>query len=574
MSLLTAILVCPLLAAVALAFVPRSFRVVMRGVALLATLISAALAIIMFVRFHTGAAGYQFEQQVGWVDALGISYHVGVDGINVGLVLMGAIVAFAAACVSWEIKEREKEFYILLLVMAGGILGAFASLDLFFFYFFHELALVPTFIMIGVWGRGEQKNYATFQITLYLSLGALIALVGLVALYLQAGVNTFDIPTLTGYLRQPEHRLAIGAQNLIFPLLLFGFGILVSLWPFHTWAPLGYASAPTATAMLHAGVIKKFGLYGLIRIALPLLPDAAQHWMPIVAWLCLGNLVYCGWVAMRQKDFNRLAGYSSVAHMGFVFLGIATLSLVGVTGAVVVMIAHGFLAALTFGLSGYIYQQTGTLQIDQLGGLLRRLPFIGAALMMAAFAGCGLPGFANFAGEITVFFGAWEKFRLVTILACWGALIIGAVYMLRAIRAMLHGPLPEKWAGVADAPHLWRKTPFILLLAGLLVFGFFPRLLTDKIRASVNEGVLMTIPAASSARFPSTRPLSPQTSGDEQRPPGVAQTSGLLYRRLPVCKTPGRAQLIPAGRHVLTGGAGRPEACDTADRRSALLLGY
>ena len=243
--------------------------------------------------------------------------------------------------------------------------------------------------------------------------------------------------------------------------------------------------------MLHAGVLKKFGLYGLSRIALPLLPDAAQSWMQILAWLCLGNLVYCGWVAMRQKDFNRLIGYSSVAHMGFIFLGIASLNLIGVTGAVLVMIAHGFLAALTFGLGGYIYQQTGTLQMDQLGGLLRRLPFIGAALMMAAFAGCGLPGFANFAGEVTVFFGAWKVFPLVTILACWGALIIGAVYALRAMRNILHGPLPEKWARVADAPHLWRKTPFIILLACLLLFGCFPGLLVEKIKPSAEQIIRM-----------------------------------------------------------------------------------
>jgi len=488
MSPLTYIIGWPFLAAILLLLVPRTFRPVVRAVAILATLISALLALKLFLRFNVEATGYQCEQQVLWVESLGISYHVGVDGINVGLILMGAIVAFAAACVSWEIKEREKEFYILLLVMTGGILGAFASLDLFFFYFFHELALVPTFIMIGVWGRGEQKNYATFQITLYLSLGALIALVGLIALYLQSGAGTFDIPKLAEHLRQQP--LALGAQNFIFPLLLFGFGILVSLWPFHTWAPLGYGSAPTATAMLHAGVVKKFGLYGLIRIALPLLPDAAHGWMQIVAWLCLGNLVYCGWVAMRQKDFARLIGYSSVAHMGFVFLGIASLTLIGVTGAVLVMIAHGLLAALTFGLSGYLYQQTGTLQMDQLGGLLRRLPFIGAAMVIAAFAGCGLPGFANFAGEITVFFGAWKAFRLVTILACWGALIIGAVYMLRAVRAMLHGPLSERWANVADAPHLWRKAPFILLLASLLIFGCFPKLLTDKIEKSVSEKVI------------------------------------------------------------------------------------
>jgi NADH-quinone oxidoreductase subunit M len=438
----------------------------------------------MFCKFQTGAPGYQFEQQIPWVQSLGISYHVGVDGINVGLVLMGAIVAFAAACCSWEINTREKEFYILLLVMTGGILGAFASLDLFFFYFFHEFALVPTFIMIGLWGRGERKNEATFQITLYLSIGALIALVGLIALYTQSGANTFDIPVMAEYVR--NHPLADSAQRFIFPLLLFGFGILVSLWPFHTWAPMGYGSAPTPTAMLHAGVLKKFGLYGLIRVAIPLMPEASRHWVQVIAWLAMGNLIHCGWVAMRQKNFNWLIGYSSVAHMGFAFLGIATLSLVGVTGAVLVMVAHGFLAALTFALSGYLYQQTGTLEIKELGGLLRKLPFIGTALIIAAFAGCGLPGFANFVGEMTVLFGAWSvpALRVVTVLAAWGALIIGAIYMLRAVRNILHADLSTRWAKVTDAD-LWQKLPFALLIVSLLVFGCFPRLLTDKLHNPV-----------------------------------------------------------------------------------------
>ncbi len=495
MSILTYILGWPLLAALALVFVPRNYRVIIRAVALLATFISMLLAIKMFCQFVTGHAGYQFEQQIPWVESLGISYHVGVDGINVGLILMGAIVAFAATCCSFEIQSREKEFYILLLVMSGGILGAFASLDLFCFYFLHELALVPTFIMIGVWGRGERKNYATFQITLYLSVGALIALIGLIALYLQSGANTFDIPKLIEYVQ--AHPLAAKAQNFIFPLLLFGFGILVSLWPFHTWAPLGYSSAPSPTAMLHAGVLKKFGLYGLIRIALPLLPLAAQSWMQILAWLCLGNILYVGWVAMRQKDLNLLIGNSSVAHMGFIFLGIASLNLIGVTGAVLIMVAHGFLAALTFALSGYIYQQTGTLEMSRLGGLCRKLPFIGTALLMAAMAGCGLPGFANFVGEVTVFFGAWSQpsLHVVTVLAVWGALLIGALYMLRAMRHVLHGPVPEKWSGIPDASNVWRKLPYALLLASLLVFGCFPRLLTEKITPDVKKIMGLTAPA-------------------------------------------------------------------------------
>jgi NADH-quinone oxidoreductase subunit M len=502
MSILTYISGCPLLAALLLVFVPGNFRVIFRFFALLSTFISMVLAIWMFCHFQTGKDGFQFEEQIPWIDSLGISYHVGVDGINVGLILMGAIVGFAAACCSWEIQTREKEFYILLLIMTGGILGAFASLDLFFFYFLHELALVPTFIMIGVWGRGERKNYATFQITIYLSVGALIALIGLIALYVQMGAHTFDLPALIKYAQDPAHTLAVKMQNFIFPLLLFGFGILVSLWPFHSWAPLGYGSAPAPTAMLHAGVLKKFGLYGLIRIALPLMPAAAHGWMQAIAWLAIGNIIYVGFVTMRQRDLNLLIGNSSVAHMGFIFLGIASLNIIGITGAVLIMVAHGFLAALTFALSGYIYKQTGTLEISELGGLCRKLPFIGTAFLMAAMAGCGLPGFANFAGEATVFFGAWNQpsLHLITVLAVWGALVIGGVYMTRAIRNVLHGPLPEKWNKLADAA--WhRKLPYALLLASLFVFGCFPKLLTDKITHDakpIADMVSFTAPAKSS----------------------------------------------------------------------------
>ena len=541
-SILTYIWGIPLLAALALVVVPRNYRVPIRAIAVLATLISAVLAVKMFCDYGSAKAddyGYRFVQQIPWVESLGISYHVGVDGLNVGLILMGAIVAFAAALCSFEIQSREKEFYILLLVMSGGILGAFASLDLFFFYFLHELALIPTFIMIGVWGRGDKKNFATFQITLYLSVGALIALIGLIALYLKAGADTFDIPKLIEHVK--ANPLSADAQNFIFPLLLFGFGILVSLWPFHSWAPLGYGVAPSPTAMLHAGVLKKFGLYGLIRVALPMLPAAfhtpilspywaahfpiswlptgGQHWLLSLGWmdllalLCVGNILFIGWVAMRQRDLNLLIGNSSVAHMGFIFLGIASLNLIGVSGAVLIMIAHGFLAALTFALSGYIYQQTGTLQMSDLGGLCRKLPFIGTALLMAAMAGCGLPGFANFVGEVTVFFGSWKAFPTVTFIALWGALVIGGIYMTRAVRTILHGPLPEKWNSLADASHVWRKLPYALLLASLFVFGFWPRLLTEKINPDADK-VLAPYKQAAAPQATSTQ--SPSDLGRQQ----------------------------------------------------------
>lgn len=532
--MLLSLFLIPLLAALGIVFIPRRLRFAIRLVALLATALTAAVAVAVFLQFDpayqpTAAqaqvhGAYQFATLIPWLPALGINLHLGVDGINVGLILMGALVAFAAACVSWEIKDREKEFYGLLLVMAGGILGAFVSLDLFFLYAFHEFALVPTFIMIGVWGRGADRNYATFNITLYLSLGALIALAGLIGVYLQlpAGQRTFSLPALTAYLQ--ANPMPAGPQMVLFPLLLFGFGILVSLWPFHTWAPLGYGAAPTATAMLHAGVLKKFGLYGLIRVALPLLPAGAQAWMNVLAWLCLGNILYCGWVAMRQRDLNQLIGNSSVAHMGFAFLGLASLTLLGVTGTVLIMVAHGLLAALTFGLSGYLRAHTGTLNMDELSGLLRKVPFIGTALVMAAMAGCGLPGFANFAGELTVLFGAWKSGLAAgpqfVVAAAWGALVIGAIYMLRAVRHVLHGEIAPAFAGLPDAG-AWRKLPFALLLAALILFGMFPGLLANKIQPAAARVVEMANRRNAPASAPAAAPVQAQARLEAGRPPGA-----------------------------------------------------
>ncbi len=476
---LTFLILCPLVMALVIALIPRNYQFLIRLLSLAAAFLSMCTAVGLFVAFRPGLEGLQFEQIKPWVDAVGISYHVGADGINIGILLMGAVVGFAATCVSYEIRERQKEYYVLLLLMISGILGAFASYDLFFFYFFHELALVPTFIMIGVWGRGVDRDYAAFKMTIYLSVGALLVLIGLIGIYLAVGIGSFDLLAISKHVA--SNPIASNVQELLFPVLLFGFGILVSLWPFHTWAPLGYGAAPTATAMLHAGVLKKFGLYGLLRVAIPLMPEAAKSWMHILAVLCLGNILYCGLVAMRQKNLNLLIGNSSVAHMGFVFLGIATFSLVGVTGAVVVMIAHGLLAALTFGLSGYLYHQVGSLEMERMGGLLRKMPFFGTVLVMAMLAGCGLPGFANFVGESLVLFGSWTEFRIVTVLATWGALIIGGVYMLRAIRQILHGPLPERWKDLQDPAGMWRKLPFVILTAALLFFGCYPTALTEKI---------------------------------------------------------------------------------------------
>ncbi|MBM3847458.1 MAG: NADH-quinone oxidoreductase subunit M [Verrucomicrobia bacterium] len=505
--MLIALLLIPLLAAVAVMLTPRAHRDLPRMIAVLAGAMTAGVGVLAFVQFNP-ADGMNYLVKIPWVASLGLYLHLGADGLNIGLLLMGSIVAYAASMASWGIEKLHKEFYALLLLMTAGILGAFASQDLFWFYFFHELALVPTFIMIGVWGTGMDKAYAAFQITLYLTAGALVALAGLILLYVKmpAGARTFDIGAMTAFFQ--ANPLPASDQILIFGLLLFGFGVLVSLWPFHTWAPLGYASAPASNAMLHAGVLKKFGLYGLLKVALPMLPLGAQKWLPILALLCLGNLLYCGWVAMRQRDLNLLIGNSSVAHMGFCFLGIASFTVAGLTGAVLVMVAHGFLAALSYALTGWLRQQAGTLEMDKLGGLLQRMPFVGTCLAMAMLAGCGVPGFANFAGELMVLFGAWKSQfapAWITVCAAWGALVIGGVYMLRAIRSVLHGPLPATASGYADVAQA-AKLPFVILLACLLVFGVRPGLLTSLVEPEAAR--LVQAASVKTARAPSLEPAS------------------------------------------------------------------
>ena len=524
--MITSLLLTPLITAVLLLCIPGTLRVPIRLLAVLGGAITVWKAIGLFGATLPGIASLQHEQLLPWVSVGGfsIAYHVGADGLNIGLILATAVVGFSAICVSWDIERQTKLYYLLLLLIITGAIGAFASLDLFFFYFFNELALVPTFIMIGVWGRGAEKTRAAFKITLYLTLGAMTALAGLIALYVQSGATSLDVVELQKHLA--ANPLPASTQIWLFPLLLFGFGTLVGLFPFHSWAPEGYAAAPTATAMLHAGILKKAGLYALIRVAWPFFPEGVAAWMPVLLILTLGNLVFCGFVAMRQKDLNLLLGNSSLAHMGFAFLGLASLTTIGISGTVLVMVAHAFLAALGFALSGFLYARTGTLEMARFGGLLQRLPFIGAVMIACFMAGCGLPGFANFAGEVSVLFGAWKSsgtgLHWLVVAAAWGGLVIGAVYMLRAIRQVLHGELATEWKTLEEfrtaeelpageaAGHeastagttltwflhsllggtlwaCWRRFPYLLLLGALLWFGFAPYILTTRIEPVVKN---------------------------------------------------------------------------------------
>ncbi|PYK89315.1 MAG: NADH-quinone oxidoreductase subunit M, partial [Verrucomicrobia bacterium] len=446
------LVLCPIIAAIAIiAGVPA------RLTALVAAISNLFVTLALLSRFDRVAAGFQFVSSFLVSADWQIHFAFGIDGLSLLMLLLATIVTAAAVWFTGKIDNYERAFYACLLFISGGAIGAFASIDLFFFYAFHELALIPTFLLIGIWGTGN-RSVAAWKITIYLTLGSFVLLIGLILLYqsLPATTRTFDIRELQA--ATAAHAIAAPTQRHIYLLLLIGFGVLISLFPFHSWAPEAYASAPAPAAMLHAGVLKKFGLYGLLRLAIPMLPDGAHYWMYLLVILLLGNIIYIGLVTIAQKRLDWMLGYSSVMHMGYIFLGIASANILGATGAAALIFAHGLSIALLFAVAGQIRNRTGTLLFDDLGGLAKVMPFAGLAFGFAAFAAIGLPGFANFASEILIFFGAirngWEMqrfhiFQIATVLALWG-IVISTVYMLRAYRSTFMGTINERWGKLVD----------------------------------------------------------------------------------------------------------------------------
>src|SRR5437870_4147801 len=476
------IIFCPIVAAILIiAGAPA------RLTALVAAAVALLLALLTCSLFGRWESGFQFVTSFTISSDWQIHFATGLDGLSLILILLAAIVTLAAVWFTGKIDKYENAFYACLLLISGGAIGAFASLDLFFFYAFHELALIPSFLLIGTCGSGN-RSAAAWKIAVYLSLGSFVLLIGLFLLYqsVPVGSRSFDIRALQAAALAGQ--IGPEAQRHIYLLLLIGFGVLVSLFPFHTWAPEAYASAPAPAAMLHAGVLKKFGLYGLLRLAIPLLPDGARHWSGLLIVLLLGNIIYIGLVTIAQKRLDWMLGYSSVMHMGYIFLGIASANILGATGAAALIFAHGLSIALLFAVAGQIRNRTGTLLFDDLGGLAKVMPFAGLAFGFAAFAAIGLPGFANFASEILIFFGAirngWEMqrfhiFQIATVLALWG-IVISTVYMLRAYRSTFMGTINERWGKLGDLG-TGLRLPVVLLVAGLIWFGFFPQTLVRMV---------------------------------------------------------------------------------------------
>jgi NADH-quinone oxidoreductase subunit M len=483
-QILNLLVLLPVVTTAVIFFVPAERKTLIRRISVGAALATMALGVKLFFDYDQEAAGFQFIYRIDWVPSLGIQYQLGVDGVSIAMVMLTSIVYLAGGLVSCFVEDRAKDFYILLNALVAGVFGVFLSLDLFFFYFFYELAVVPMYLLIGYWGS-TNREYASMKLTLYLTAGAVVALLGLLMLYFSGitEVPTFDLLAIFAAVEQ-GNGLSVADQRILFPLLLVGFATIAPMWPLHTWSPGGHAAAPSAASMMHAGVLMKLGSYAIIRIALPILPEGAVIWLPVVAVLCCFNIIYGGLVAMNQRDMKFVIGYSSSSHMGYVLLGVASISVMGLDGAVFLMFAHGVMTALAFSLIGFFYEQTHTRMLDDLGGLMKQIPFVGICFMMMAMASLGLPGFANFASELLILVGTWERYPIAVILAVFG-LVIGATYLLRTVRSAFLGEMDPRWSEVKDAVSPLQRAPFILLLGVLLLFGFYPRPLVTLIETGI-----------------------------------------------------------------------------------------
>tara|TARA_B100001248_G_C27398514_1_gene467726 strand:+ start:1449 stop:3035 length:1587 start_codon:yes stop_codon:yes gene_type:complete len=507
----------PFSAALLLFLAPYWGAKLSRAIAFCGFIAPVAIALWLLAHFTASTdavTGYAFRSDLSTgLDLFGISLKLGLNGIALPLFLLAGIVGFVAGFYALHTDAQRKEMYwMLLLFMLSGLMGTFASIDIFFFYFFHELALIPTFIMIGIWG-GAGRRAAAMEMTIYLTLGAMLSLLGLIAIYSRSGFHSFDLIELRTYLVAAP--LAEALQHNIVGLLLFGFGILVSLFPFHTWAPRGYAAAPTSAAMLHAGVLKKFGLYGLIQVAGPLLIVGLNSWATALAWLALGNIVLIGLVTMAQRDLKQMIGYSSVMHMGYCFLGVVCLlspegRFLGAGGAVMLMFAHGLSVALSFLLATAIHQRTQTYDLKAMGGLCMKTPVLAAFFVAAILASAGLPGFANFWGEFSIFMGLWKYNPWLVVPAVLG-IVISAIYGLRAVAHIFFGSPDEAFKDRLLSGSIQDILPYericcLVLLGSLLVIGLWPKTISDPLNDSLQKvyedvGVVLDYATASAEEF-------------------------------------------------------------------------
>jgi len=470
MNLLVLLLV-PIITALAVLIMRHNNLV--RWTAFIGSSIQLLLSLGLYYAFNKARAQGEtsqmlFEQKTDLFKSWNISLHLGVDGISVAMILLTSFVVVAGVLMSWKVEKMTKEFFLLLMLLSMGAYGFFISLDLFVLFFFLEVAVIPKYLLIGIWGSGKKEDSAN-KLALMLMGGSALVLLGLLGIYLSAG-KTFDLMQLS------QLQLPIRTQMICYPLLFVGFGIFTALFPFHTWVPDGHSSAPTAGSMFLAGISMKLGGYGCLRVATYLMPEGAHAYANIVIVLSTIAIFYGAFATMMQTDLKYINAYSSVSHCGFVLLGIGMLTKVAITGAVMQMVSHGLMTALFFAVIGMIYERTHTRQVNEMGGLLKVMPFTITLLFIVGFCSLGLPGLSGFVAEMTIFMGAWEHpdtfHRVSTVMACM-SIVVTAVYILRAVGKTAMGPLKEQYNHLSDAT--WNeKLAAIVLMIGILAIGLAP----------------------------------------------------------------------------------------------------
>lgn len=489
MNILSLFVFIPVLMLVALAVV-RSLRAV-RGVMLVgsgALLVLAVALAILFTQERMGgnSTPLLFADTIVWYAPFNITYSVGVDGISLVMLLLSAFIMFTSTWASWGIVEQAKAYFLWFTLLCIGVFGFFISVDMFTMFMFYEVALIPMYLLIGVWGNGR-KEYAAMKLTLMLMGGSALILIGLLGIYFGSGAATMNIYAIANQM-DGAHVIAFSDQLTWYPLLFVGFGILGALFPFHTWSPDGHAAAPTAVSMLHAGVLMKLGGYGCFRIAMYLLPDAAHELNWVFLILTAVSVVYGAFSACVQTDLKYINAYSSVSHCGLVLFALLMCTETSVTGAVLQMLSHGLMTALFFALIGMIYSRTHTRDIRMLGGLMRVMPFLAVGYVIAGLANLGLPGFSGFVAEMTIFVGSFEQGdlmrRTLTILTV-SSIVITAVYILRTIGKMIFGPVVnEEHLSLTDATW-YERIPIIGLIAAVTLLGMLPTWASDSIAETV-----------------------------------------------------------------------------------------
>lgn len=488
MDILTLLVVIPILTVIGL-MISRDFKQA-RVVAAVGMGIQLVQSIyLLFAYLGERAAGNEaemlFTKSYVWFKALNIHYDIGVDGISVALILLTSIVTFAGVFISWQVKELSREFYISLIILATGVFGFFISLDLFTMFVFYEIAVIPMYLLIGIWGSGP-REYSAMKLTLMLMGGSAFLLVGLLGLYFNSagadGTLTFNI------LEIAKVSIPVEVQRFFFPFTFIGFGVLGALFPFHTWSPDGHASAPTAVSMLHAGVLMKLGGYGAFRVAMMLMPEAASEMAWFFIILTAISVIYGAFGAIAQKDLKYINAYSSVSHCGLVLFAILMINKTSFNGAVLQMISHGLMTALFFALIGMLYERTHTRDVYKMGGLMKILPFISAVYVIAGLASLGLPGLSGFVAEMTIFVGAFQHpdlfHRIATIISV-SAIVVTAVYILRVVGIMLMGPVKNPEFEALPKAKWYEKLSAVLLIIPILGMGLAPLWLSDMITDSL-----------------------------------------------------------------------------------------